>query len=84
MFVGLLKMILYDTIKLLPDGLEITIQVKRSYTDFITAHVINVVWGNLFVCFGVEQHSRYRVLSSSELYLFVFYVGKYLIEVRGM
>lgn len=71
----------HQLIQLLPNLIKPAIQVKRFHADLVAAHLIGVVGDNLFVCFGVEQHSRNGYLPVLQFFLLVLDVGKNLIQV---
>lgn len=77
-------MFIYNCIQLCGNFREISIQVKRFYADFVSAHSVAVVRLNGFVRCGIQEHTGNRMRLSSEIGILVFHISENLIQISGV
>ena len=68
-------------IQLHRDLREFAVEIKRSHTNSISAHVIAVVWLHSFIRPGIQKHSGNFMGHICQLGFLVFYVREDLVQI---
>lgn len=78
------EVLLRYSVQLCRNFREISVQIKRFHTDLIAAHLVAIVRLNGLVRCGIQEHPGHSMRLISKLGIFVFHIGKNLIQIARM